>query len=32
VKGYAAQTWRAEREIDLPAPDGTPVRVTVRVR
>jgi superfamily I DNA and/or RNA helicase len=32
VKGYAEQPWREVREIDLPAPDGTAVRVTVRVR
>jgi hypothetical protein len=32
VKGYADQPWRAVRELDLPAPDGTPVRVIVRVR
>jgi len=31
VKGYAEQPWREVRELDLPAPDGTPVRVTVRV-
>jgi hypothetical protein len=32
VKGYAEQSWREVREIELPAPDGTAVRVTVRVR
>jgi DNA polymerase-3 subunit alpha len=32
VKGYSGQPWREVREIELPAPDGTPVRVTVRVR
>jgi len=32
VKGYAEQPWREVRDIELPAPDGTPVRVTCRVR
>jgi hypothetical protein len=32
LKGYAAQPWREVREIELPARDGTPVRVTCRVR
>jgi hypothetical protein len=32
VKGYVSQPWREVREITLPAPDGTPVAVTVRVR
>jgi len=32
VKGFADQPWREVRELDLPAPDGTPVRVTVRMR
>jgi hypothetical protein len=32
VKGCAAQPWRAVHEVEFPAPDGTPVRVTVRVR
>ncbi|MFL5539312.1 MAG: DEAD/DEAH box helicase, partial [Longimicrobiaceae bacterium] len=32
VKGYAGQPWREVREIDLPAPDGTAVHATVRVR
>lgn len=30
IKGYLRQPWREVREIELPAPDGTPVRVTVR--
>jgi hypothetical protein len=32
VKGHAVHPWREVREIELPAPDGTPVRVTDRVR
>jgi hypothetical protein len=32
IKGYLRQPWRAVRHLDLPAPDGTPVRVTARVR
>jgi len=32
VKGYVSQPWREVREITLPAPDGTPVAVTVRMR
>jgi hypothetical protein len=32
VKGYADQPWRDVRELELSAPDGTPGRVTVRVR
>jgi hypothetical protein len=32
VKGYAAQPWREVREIELPAPDGGTVAVTVRTR
>ncbi|HSU13923.1 bifunctional RecB family nuclease/DEAD/DEAH box helicase [Longimicrobium sp.] len=32
IKGYLRQPWRRVRHLELPAPDGTPVRVTVRVR
>ncbi|HEX8244010.1 MAG TPA: AAA domain-containing protein [Longimicrobium sp.] len=32
IKGYLRQPWRQVRELDLPAPDGARVRVTVRAR
>jgi predicted RecB family nuclease len=32
IKGYLRQPWRRVRQLDLPAPDGTPVRVTARIR
>ena len=32
VKGYLRQPWRRVREIELPAPDGGTVPVTLRVR
>jgi len=32
VKGCTDQPWREVREIELPVPDGTSVRVIVRVR
>ena len=32
VKGYLDHRWRDVREVELPAPDGTSVRVTLRTR
>jgi len=32
VKGYLRQPWREVRDIEIPAPDGTMVRLTCRVR
>jgi len=32
IKGYLRQPWREVRHLSLPAPDGTPVPVTARVR
>jgi hypothetical protein len=32
IKGYLRQPWRRVGQLDLPAPGGTPVRVTARIR